>query len=94
MSRSVPCLAKTTRLTGTATDCRGRGAGTSAYTSMRSEVKKLDASMPVYELKTLVAQLEETLLNERLVAVLSAGLGLKRQRPLQCFPSTSSITRA
>src|SRR5439155_13796246 len=40
----------------------------SAYNSLRSEVKKLDASMPVYELKTLEAQLDETLLTERLIA--------------------------
>jgi predicted permease len=49
---------------------------TSAYASLRSEVKKLDASMPVYELKTLGGQLDETLLTERLVALLSAGFGL------------------
>ncbi|PYU87697.1 MAG: hypothetical protein DMG08_27470 [Acidobacteria bacterium] len=47
----------------------------SAYNSLRSEVKKLDASMPVYELKTLEAQLDETLLTERLIALLSAGFG-------------------
>ena len=49
---------------------------TSAYTLLRNEVKKLDASMPVYELKTLGGQLDETLLTERLVALLSAGFGL------------------
>jgi putative ABC transport system permease protein len=38
-------------------------------------VKKLDASLPVYELKTLEAQLDETLLTERLIALLSAGFG-------------------
>jgi predicted permease len=49
---------------------------TSAYTAVRSEVKKLDASMPIYELKTLGGQLDETLLTERLIALLSAGFGL------------------
>jgi len=39
-------------------------------------VKKLDAAMPVYELKTLGSQLDETLLTERLIALLSAGFGL------------------
>jgi predicted permease len=48
----------------------------SAYTAIRSEVKGLDASMPVYELKTLSSQLDETLLTERLIALLSAGFGL------------------
>jgi ABC-type antimicrobial peptide transport system permease subunit len=31
--------------------------------------------MPVYELKTLAAQLDETLLTDRLIALLSAGFG-------------------
>ena len=46
------------------------------YQALRGEVKKLDASMPVYALKTLGAQLDETLLVERLIALLSAGFGL------------------
>jgi predicted permease len=45
------------------------------YSALRAEVKKLDSSMPVYELKTLAAQLDQTLLTERLVAMLSAGFG-------------------
>jgi predicted permease len=48
----------------------------SAYGVLRNEVKKLDASMPVYELKTLGGQLDGTLLTERLIALLSAGFGL------------------
>jgi ABC-type antimicrobial peptide transport system permease subunit len=32
--------------------------------------------MPVYEMKTLEAQLDETLLTDRLIALLSAGFGL------------------
>jgi ABC-type antimicrobial peptide transport system permease subunit len=32
--------------------------------------------MPVYEMKTLQAQLDETLLTDRLIALLSAGFGL------------------
>jgi ABC-type antimicrobial peptide transport system permease subunit len=39
-------------------------------------VKQLDASMPIYEMKTLAAQLDQTLLSERLIALLSAGFGL------------------
>jgi predicted permease len=45
------------------------------YTAVRNAVKKLDASLPVYELKTLEGQLDETLLTERLIALLSAGFG-------------------
>ena len=48
----------------------------SAYGVIRNEVKQLDASMPVYEMKTLEAQLDETLLTDRLIALLSAGFGL------------------
>jgi ABC-type antimicrobial peptide transport system permease subunit len=53
------------------------GVGSSsAYAAVRNEVKRLDASMPVYDLKTLSSQLDETLLTERLIALLSAGFGL------------------
>jgi predicted permease len=48
----------------------------SAYGAFRHEVKQLDASMPIYRMKTLEAQLDETLLTERLIALLSAGFGL------------------
>jgi predicted permease len=47
-----------------------------AYTAVRDAVRKLDSSMPVYQLKTLEAQLDQTLLTERLIALLSAGFGL------------------
>src|SRR6185437_9420157 len=43
---------------------------------IRSEVKQLNASMPVYEMKTVQGQLDETLLSDRLIALLSAGFGL------------------
>lgn len=46
------------------------------YGAVKREVKKLDPAMPVYQLKTLGKQLDETLLTERLVALLSAGFGL------------------
>jgi ABC-type antimicrobial peptide transport system permease subunit len=39
-------------------------------------VRALDASMPVYAMKTVKGQLDETLLTDRLVALLSAGFGL------------------
>jgi predicted permease len=47
-----------------------------AYSLVRSAVKTLDATMPVYQLKTLEAQLDETLRTDRLIALLSAGFGL------------------
>jgi predicted permease len=46
------------------------------YALVRNQVKQLDATMPVYELKTLEAQLDETLLTDRLIAMLAAGFGL------------------
>jgi ABC-type antimicrobial peptide transport system permease subunit len=39
-------------------------------------VKNLNPSMPVYEMKTLSAQLDQIVLSERLIALLSAGFGL------------------
>jgi predicted permease len=42
---------------------------------VRNEVKQLDPAMPVYEMKTVEGQLDETLLTDRLVAMLSAGFG-------------------
>ncbi len=47
-----------------------------AYNLVRNEVKQLDASMPIYQVKTLQGQLDETLLKDRLIALLSAGFGL------------------
>ena len=56
--------------------CARSDASAGAYSLIRNEVKQLDAAMPVYELKTLEAQLDETLLTDRLIALLSAGFGL------------------
>jgi putative ABC transport system permease protein len=55
---------------------RTQNASSGAYSTIRNEVKQLDAAMPVYEMKTLSAQLDETLLTDRLIATLSAGFGL------------------
>jgi predicted permease len=46
-----------------------------AYAVVRNEVKQLDPAIPVYEMKTVEGQLDETLLTDRLVAMLSAGFG-------------------
>jgi len=47
-----------------------------AYGMIRDEVRQLDAAMPVYAMKTLEGQLDETLMTDRLIAMLSAGFGL------------------
>jgi predicted permease len=51
-------------------------ASSAAYSVIRNEVKQLDTSMPVYKMKTLESQLDQTLLTDRLIALLSAGFGL------------------
>jgi ABC-type antimicrobial peptide transport system permease subunit len=55
---------------------RTTAASEGAYSLVRNEVKRLDAAMPVYALKTLQGQLDETLLSDRLIALLAAGFGL------------------
>jgi predicted permease len=55
---------------------RAQTASDSAYGLVRREVQQLDAAMPIYELKTLEGQLDETLLTDRLIATLSATFGL------------------
>ena len=55
---------------------RTQNASDSAYGVLRNEVKQVDASMPIYQLKTVEGQLDETLVNDRLIALLSAGFGL------------------
>jgi predicted permease len=46
------------------------------FSAIRREVAKLDASMPLYEMKTLEAQLDESLVTERLIAALSSAFGV------------------
>jgi hypothetical protein len=55
---------------------RTTNASSAAFTAVRNEVRRLDASMPVYAMKTLEGQLDETLLTDRLIAMLAAGFGL------------------
>jgi predicted permease len=43
---------------------------------VRNEVKRLDPGIPIYEVKTLESRLDETLMTDRLVALLAAGFGL------------------
>ena len=55
---------------------RANQASAGIFNLIRSEVKRLDASMPVYDVKTVQGQLDETLLTDHLIAALSAGFGL------------------
>jgi predicted permease len=55
---------------------RTTDASSGAFNLVRNEVKRLDASMPVYDMKTVQGQLDETLLTDRLIALLSAWFGL------------------
>ncbi len=55
---------------------RTQSASALTYSQIRNEVRQLDAAIPVYAMKTVESQLDETLLTDRLVAMLSAGFGL------------------
>jgi predicted permease len=61
---------------GSAIYVRAGLGSSSAYAALQRTVKELDPGMPVFEMKTLGRQLDETLLTERLTALLSAGFGL------------------
>ena len=54
---------------------RIQSASSSAANMIRNEVRQLDSSIPVYSMKTVEGQLDETLLTDRLIAMLSAGFG-------------------
>jgi predicted permease len=47
-----------------------------SFNMIRNEVRQLDPAMPVYSMKTVEGQLDETLMTDRLIAILSAGFGL------------------
>jgi ABC-type antimicrobial peptide transport system permease subunit len=55
---------------------RALTGSSSAYSLIRNEIRQLDSTMPVYEMKAVESQLDETLLTDRLIALLSAGFGL------------------
>ena len=61
---------------GAAFYVRTQNASDAAFSMVRREVQQLDAAMPLYELKTLEGQLDETLLTDRLIATLSGAFGL------------------
>jgi len=47
-----------------------------AFSAIRQVVNNLDPNLPVFQMKTVEAQMEESLITERLVATLSTGFGL------------------
>ena len=54
---------------------RTLAGSTATYNQIRNEVRQLDPAMPVYGMKTVESQLDETLMTDRLIAMLSAGFG-------------------
>jgi predicted permease len=54
---------------------RAHSASPNLFGLIRNEVRRLDAGIPVYGMKTVEGQLDETLLTDRLIAMLSAGFG-------------------
>ena len=55
---------------------RTQSGSTTTFNQIRNEVRQLDSAMPVYGMKTVESQLDETLLTDRLIAMLSAAFGL------------------
>jgi len=55
---------------------RAQSASESVFRQIRGELATLDAGIPVFQMKTVEGQLDETLLTDRLIATLSAGFGL------------------
>ena len=54
---------------------RTQSASSGVFSLIRNEVRQLDSGIPVYGMKTVEGQLDETLLTDRLIAMLSAGFG-------------------
>ena len=47
-----------------------------AFSSIRRVVNNLDPNLPIFQMKTIETQMEESLITERLVATLSSGFGM------------------
>jgi predicted permease len=63
------------QVVGVAFYARGGGDAGGVLAALRAKAQELDPTIPVYEMKTLERQLDETLGNERLTATLSAAFG-------------------
>jgi len=55
---------------------RTQTSSSAAFAQIRRDVQQLDATMPVYGMKTVQSQLDETLVTDRLTAALAAGFGI------------------
>ena len=55
---------------------RTQSSSSATYAQIRNIVREIDTAIPVYGMKTVESQLDETLLTDRLIAMLSAGFGL------------------
>ena len=55
---------------------RTAGNPAAMFGALRRKIAELDPSMPIYEMKTLQKQLDDTLSTERLIAILSAAFGV------------------
>jgi predicted permease len=54
---------------------RTQTPSSAAFAVVRNELKQLDRSIPIYAMNTVEGRLDETLLTDRLIAMLSAGFG-------------------
>ncbi|MBL8210147.1 MAG: ABC transporter permease [Bryobacterales bacterium] len=61
---------------GVAFYVRAASESRALYNALRAEVNRLDPAMPIFEMKTLENQLDETLTTERLIAALSSAFGI------------------
>jgi prolyl-tRNA editing enzyme YbaK/EbsC (Cys-tRNA(Pro) deacylase) len=52
------------------------GAPTSVIAAVRQAAREVDANLPLYNIKTLVTQIDESLVQERLIGTLSSAFGL------------------
>jgi predicted permease len=64
-----------TRLNGETFYVRTHLDSKQMFGAIRNVVKKLDPQMAAYEMRTVESQLDQTLLTERLIAMMSAGFG-------------------
>ncbi len=62
-------------LAGVAFYVRTSAGPETMFGALRQQIKNIDPAMPIYEMKTLGKQLDETLSTERLIALLSAAFG-------------------
>lgn len=69
-------LAQMNQSVGAVFYVRTAGTAAGAFATLRRKVLELDSTMPVFEMKTLAEQLDETLGTERLTATLSAAFGV------------------